>query len=119
YQLFCERICGGMIHHAPHSTGAAPSPGERAWFDWVYGELFTPTPTCGRIWEGFYRHPLAHTRIEMLERLSADQLRGELFNANSAAKFADMADVINHLIDRAKEQITGARTHRLGRSGRS
>lgn len=112
YQTFCEKFCGGMIHHAPHTGGTAPGPGERAWFDWVYGELFMPTPACGGIWGAFYRNPLPQERIDRLERLSAEELRNELFNANSAARYADFAALIDHLIQRAKEQIAGARTHR-------
>ncbi|MGO4375152.1 hypothetical protein AB4Z21_31240 [Paenibacillus sp. MCAF20] len=50
YEQFCAKFSGDLIHHAPHAAGVQPEPGERAWFDWVYGELFERTPASGRVW---------------------------------------------------------------------
>jgi hypothetical protein len=111
YQQFCEQLCGVTIHHAPHGGNAEPDRGERAWFDWVYSELFLPVSASGRVWGSFYRTPLPNELIEELEITSQDRLRESRFNAAAAARFPDIADVVNALIDRAKMQIAEARDH--------
>ncbi|MBP1157561.1 MULTISPECIES: hypothetical protein [unclassified Paenibacillus] len=112
YQTFCERFCGSMIHHAPHAEeGRSPNPGERAWFDWIYGELFLQTPECGRTWGAFYRNPLPQSLLERLEKSSAEELRQELFHMNAASRFPDLHTVFDQLIDKAKSQIAEAKSH--------
>ncbi|MFF2481278.1 hypothetical protein [Paenibacillus sp. NPDC058071] len=106
YEQSCIRFCGDQIHHAPHGQDESPEPGERAWFDWVYGELFVQTPASGRIWGAFYRTRMDGARLERLTTGDADQLRTDLFNRKAAEQFADLRDVADYLIGRAKSQLS-------------
>ncbi|CAM4152996.1 hypothetical protein L1N85_08160 [Paenibacillus alkaliterrae] len=109
YEQLCIRYCGEMIHHAPHAPGVQPPPDERAWFDWVYGELFTAAPASGRVWGAFYRTRLSETKLaELAERNGAD-LREHWFNVKAAAKHSDLSVTAEYLIDRAKSQLAAAR----------
>ena len=54
YEQFGKALCGGIIHHAPHTADEKPETGERAWFDWVYGEVvFEAAPASGQLWGSF------------------------------------------------------------------
>ncbi|BBH23842.1 hypothetical protein Back11_51870 [Paenibacillus baekrokdamisoli] len=109
YEQFCKQLCGGLIHHAPHAADAKPDPGERAWFDWVYGELFESTPVSGQLWGSFYRVPLQEERIRDLDGLSREQLKDQLFNHKAAELFPDIHAAAAYLIDRGKRLATEAR----------
>ncbi|SDX26348.1 hypothetical protein [Paenibacillus sp. CF384] len=110
YEQFCKQFCGGTIHHAPHGADAKPAPGERAWFDWIYGELFLPVPVSGQLWGAFYRTPLPHELMDELETSDTNDLRSKRFNEKAATQFNDLSATIDYLIDRggklasAKEQ---------------
>lgn len=109
YEQFCSKFCGETIHHAPHAAGVQPEPGERAWFDWVYGELFEQTPVSGRVWGTFYRTPLPKEKLYEIESWSERQLMGEWFNGKTPLKHGDISDVIEHLISRLKQQVGAAK----------
>ncbi|HTG70394.1 MAG TPA: hypothetical protein VL921_14145 [Candidatus Udaeobacter sp.] len=109
YEQFCSRFCGEMIHHAPHAPGASPHPGERALFDWVYGELFGQAPASGRIWGAFYRTRMPEQKLEELAEWSEDKLREQWFNVKAATRYADLHASASYLIDRAKSQLSAAR----------
>ncbi|WP_419875630.1 hypothetical protein [Candidatus Pristimantibacillus sp. PTI5] len=106
YEQFCTSFCGEMIHHAPHEPGALPQPGERALFDWVYGELFTQTPASGRIWGAFYRTRMSEQRLEELREFNKETLRAQWFNRKAAARFADLNETVDYLIERAGSQLS-------------
>ncbi|MBD2868334.1 glycine-rich domain-containing protein [Paenibacillus arenilitoris] len=108
YEQFCTRFCGEMIHHAPHAPGAQPHPDERAWFDWVYAELFAQAPASGRLWGAFFRTRLSPQKLEELESLGREALRSQWFNVKAAAKYSDLSDTADYLIDRAKKQLAAA-----------
>jgi len=108
YEKFGDRFVGYTIHHSPH-TEPRPMPNERAWFDWVYAQLFTGTPYGARLWGGFFRSPLAPDRLETLARSSRDELVGTLFNARTAATLPEVSATIDALIERARRQLDDAR----------
>ncbi|QYR22048.1 hypothetical protein KZ483_03190 [Paenibacillus sp. sptzw28] len=110
YEEFCRQLCGGFIHHAPHAAGVKPDSGERAWFDWVYGELFARTPDSDRTWGAFYRTPMPGLRMEELERMEREELRRLYFNGKAAEAFTDLNDTIDYLINRGKMLALGARS---------
>ncbi|MBW7460703.1 hypothetical protein K0U00_42225, partial [Paenibacillus sepulcri] len=110
YEQFCIQLSGGFIHHAPHGDGAGPEQGERAWFDWIYGELFVQTPVSSQLWGTFYRTPLSPQRMEALEQLSVDELRGHYFNVKAAEKFPDLSAAVDYLIQRGQELAADARS---------
>jgi uncharacterized membrane protein YgcG len=109
YEQFCTRFCGEMIHHAPHAPGVQPLPDERAWFDWVYGEMFSQAPASGRLWGAFFRTRMSEQKLQELTDWSESQLRDQWFNIKAAASYADLNDTIDYLINRAKSQLIEAR----------
>ncbi|GGF91941.1 hypothetical protein [Paenibacillus abyssi] len=117
YKQFCERFCGSMIHHAPHAAqplqAAQPEKDkdERAWFDWVYSELFEPVPASSSIWGSFYRYPLSKTMLEKLGRADKREIQAERFNMAAASAFPDMAAAVEYLIERAQSQVIAAQAH--------
>ncbi|GGG85083.1 hypothetical protein [Paenibacillus radicis (ex Gao et al. 2016)] len=108
YEEFCSKLCGMMIHHAPHGPSDAPEQDERAWFDWVYGELFTQAPASGRLWGNFYRTKMPESRLKPLAELEAAELREKWFNAKAISHYADLGETADYLIHRAKSQLQGA-----------
>lgn len=108
YEQFCSRFSGELIHHAPHAAGVQPEPGERAWFDWVYGELFERTPVSGRVWGTFYRTPLPKTKLAEIESWSEQRMKDEWFNGKASLKHADLSETIGHLVTRLKGQVGAA-----------
>lgn len=110
YQHFCDELIGTTIHHAPHSN-VQPMPGERAWFDWVYSQLFEPTPFSGYIWNAFFRNPLPKPLLEQFHRESKEQLINHLFNRDAASKYPEIMETIERLIDSTKEHVQRAYDH--------
>ncbi|WP_308636729.1 glycine-rich domain-containing protein [Paenibacillus silvisoli] len=106
YEQFCKQFCGNTIHHAPHTTEAKPNPGERAWFDWIYGELFIPVPVSGQLWGAFYRTPMPQELMRELEFGDSGELRKTRFNERAAAQFGDLAATVDFLIERGKRLST-------------
>ncbi|MFC5647766.1 hypothetical protein ACFPYJ_01280 [Paenibacillus solisilvae] len=109
YEQFCQELCGRLIHHAPHTSDARPEPGERAWFDWIYGELFEAAPASGQLWGSFYKVPLSPDRIRELEGLDADALKHKFFNKAAADLFPDINNTVLYLIERGKALASRAR----------
>ncbi|HEY2491759.1 MAG TPA: hypothetical protein VGI33_02365 [Paenibacillus sp.] len=109
YQEFGETFIGSSIHHSPHSsTTSLPNPGERAWFEWIYSQLFTVSPYTGAIWRTFFRHPLDTTRIEELRLMSEESLVTSLFNQRTVEQYPEIRNTVYLLIAKAKRQISGA-----------
>lgn len=105
YEQFCSSFCGEMIHHAPHAPGVQSEQGERAWFDWAYGELFTQAPASGRIWGAFYRTKMPQHRLTALANWNEAEIREQWFNAKTTARYADLSNTADYLIDRAQSQL--------------
>ncbi|CAM4277825.1 glycine-rich domain-containing protein [Paenibacillus tarimensis] len=109
YQLFCERFCGAMIHHAPHGKAGQPRPDERALFEWVYSELFGPPAQRPDIWGPFYRVPMSPELLAELVNKSECALKERRFNMRAAERFGDLEASVNRLIKSAREQINEAK----------
>ncbi|TFE26317.1 hypothetical protein [Cohnella luojiensis] len=109
YETFGKRFMGAHIHHEPHSGEAPkPNPGERAWFDWVYGHLFVATPYSGAIWGSFFRYPLNESQIDDFRELDERTLVSRFFNEKNAERFPEIQETITLLIAKAKAQIARA-----------
>ncbi|WP_144023614.1 hypothetical protein MHI37_29265 [Paenibacillus sp. FSL H8-0548] len=104
YEQFCLSFCGEMIHHAPHAPGSHPEEGERALFDWLYGELFKQTPASGRIWGAFYRTRMSAQKLSELAEFSGETLRLQWFNTKTSAHYTDLNATVEYLITRSKSQ---------------
>ena len=111
YQELCERFCGRMIHHAPHSSaveaaGKPQEPGaERAWFDWVYGELFGPDNPGARLWGAMYRTPMSPELLGLLGQDDEEPARKELFNGGLGDQPPELEQAREGLLRRAREQL--------------
>lgn len=108
YEQFCNGFCGHLIHHAPHTGDTRPDPGERAWFDWLYGELFLPVSGSADLWGSFYRTPMPQAIMRELASQDAEELRERRFNVRSAATSPDLAGTIEYLIARGR-RLAGSR----------
>ncbi|WP_052350773.1 hypothetical protein [Paenibacillus gorillae] len=108
YEGFCVKLCGQMIHHAPHEPSDVPEQSERAWFDWVYGELFTQAPASGRLWGNFYRTKMPQSRLQPLADLEAAELRENWFNVKALSQYKDLDETADYLIYRAKSELRKA-----------
>lgn len=110
YESFCQQFCGAYIHHAPHGQDDnKPEAGSRAWFDWVYAELFELSPASGRLWGSFFREPLSPGRLSMLGRMSEEDIRNEWFRSDTTARYDDLNNTAGRLIAAAKRQIEEVR----------
>ncbi len=109
YEQFCTAFCGEMIHHAPHAPDAKPVEGERALFDWLYGELFQQAPVSGRIWGAFYRTSMSPQKLSELAEFSDETLRIQWFNSKALTRYADLSATVDHLIYRLKSQLDEAK----------
>ncbi|WP_127585882.1 glycine-rich domain-containing protein [Paenibacillus koleovorans] len=118
YQQFCEQFIGYPIHHTPHNEPAAMLE-ERAWFDWVYAQLFEPWPYSSRIWNGFFRGPMGKEKLGDLELLSSEALQARLFNSKAAELHQDVRTTIQMLIMNAKKQIEQAYRNKQKLEGHS
>jgi uncharacterized membrane protein YgcG len=116
YGQFCQKISGGFIHHAPHTADSKPQPGERAWFDWVYGELFPIERGSVMLWGSFYTVPLPRHRIDQFQTAEDSELRHKLFNMQAIRTHKDIADIADHLIRRGR-MLSGAASGALRSRG--
>ncbi|WJH34578.1 hypothetical protein N6H14_33225 [Paenibacillus sp. CC-CFT747] len=104
YQSFGEAFTGSPIHHSPH-TDNEPMPGERAWFDWVYTQLFVLTPYSGQIWNDFYRRPLDRARLKRISEGTPEELKDLLFNGRHVDRFGEIARTADLLVEKARIQL--------------
>ncbi|WP_426447950.1 hypothetical protein ACP26L_26755 [Paenibacillus sp. S-38] len=105
YNAFGEGFIGSVIHHAPH-TGGGPDPGGRAWFDWVYANLFVHTPYSDRLWGPFFRHPLTPALLTELKASGEGTLSERLFNPVTASRYPEIREAAALLAARAREQAS-------------
>ena len=110
YEQFCTGFSGELIHHAPHGEGNLPSGDERAWFDWLYGELFAVSPVSGKVWGPFFRKPLSPQRLEELEENSSAELLAQWFNTGTMERYADLRETADYLIGRLQSQLLASRS---------
>lgn len=116
YQQFSERFLGRMLHHSPNPTEAVPIPGERAWFDLVYVELFGWTPHSALLWGAFFRNPLPRQELEHYQHPmnSSDSLRADgRFNAWAYEHSSDAQRAIDGILKKLQNRIHTANTRPL------
>ncbi len=105
YEQFCHQFCGDMIHHAPHGEGSRPAEGERAWFDWLYGELFPFTPASVKVWGAFYRTALPKHRLQELEESHRAELLASWFHSARLERYSDLRETADYLLGRMQSQM--------------
>lgn len=114
YQAFSEKYIGRMLHHTPNPAASVPIPGERAWFDFVYVELFGWSPYSERLWGRFFRHPLPREELEAYRNASAPPAQGGRFNAwtydrlpEAREAIQSVKEALQYRMERAEEEQAG------------
>jgi hypothetical protein len=115
YESLCKQFCGAYIHHAPHGQeDNKPEAGSRAWFDWLYAELFELSPVSGKVWGSFFREPLSQSRLSQLESMSEEHIRSEWFRSDTVSRYEDLDRTAAQLASSVKRQIESARKSSQG-----
>ncbi|MDN3018318.1 hypothetical protein PH210_19245 [Paenibacillus sp. BSR1-1] len=102
YQSFSEKFMGKMLHHTPN-TSPEPAPQERAFFDWVFSQLFQITEYSWKSWGSFFKHPMDTGILKDFRQSSNLWLQEKYFNRNE-----DNKDLVDYLIAQMKEQLNEA-----------
>lgn len=102
YEQFSKRFLGEMLHHIPNVT-KEPAPQERAFFDWIFSQLFEITQFSWLAWGRFFQHPLSRQLIEDFKTESTDTLREKYFQNRLGNE-----QVIEYFIEQMQESITNS-----------
>lgn len=105
YADFCAEFMGSTVHHEPAIT-RRETPGARAWFDWVYCQLFEFTPYSAAIWGDFFAYPLSSNVQKLIAQGDRSELVNELFHARRMQENPEASQVINYLIDQLQRSAT-------------
>ncbi|MFP5112560.1 hypothetical protein ACSU64_09290 [Bacillaceae bacterium C204] len=103
YQTFSERFVGKMLHHTPN-TSPTPAPQERAFFDWVFSQLFTITEFTWKSWGSFFKYPLDKKVLQEFEEVSNEWLINRYFKVNE-----DNKGTVEYLVRQMKQQVSDAK----------
>lgn len=110
YDRWSERYMESKIHHQPAMQKVA-TPQLRAWFDWVYSQLFPPTPYTTHFWGAFFRKPMDLQQLKRIVEEDEKLLSGVLFRADTMQAIPEVRQVITYLKQQAGEQIASAATY--------
>ena len=102
YHRFSEEFLGEMLHHIPN-TNPEPAPQDRAFFDWVFAQLFQITEFSWKAWGSFFQHPLSNESLKEFKENSKEELIKKYFRQND-----DNNQLVENLVERMKKQITEA-----------
>jgi hypothetical protein len=102
YQTFSERYVGKMLHHTPN-TSPVPAPQERAFFDWVFSQLFAINEFSWRSWGSFFKYPVDQRVLKEFKEESNEWLINRYFKVNE-----DNKGTIEYLVRQMKQQVNDA-----------
>nr|WP_263324538.1 hypothetical protein [Neobacillus sp. Marseille-Q6967] len=102
YQTFSKRYLGKMIHHTPN-TSQRPEPQERAFFDWVFSQLFTITEFSWKTWGSFFRHPLDTVILNDFREQPKAWLMEKYFKVTE-----ENFEIVEYLVIQMKQQLLEA-----------
>ncbi|WP_226002887.1 hypothetical protein [Paenibacillus sp. BJ-4] len=110
YQQFSEAFFGRMLHHAPHSGGSQPIPGERAWFDWLYVECFGWNRYSASLWGTFFNHPLPSDELSHYYKMTASaQPAGDRWNIRADTSISQQAQqAVHKIVELLRERVNTA-----------
>ncbi|MBD8498193.1 hypothetical protein [Paenibacillus arenosi] len=107
YDQWSTRYMGEKIHHEPAVT-VSPTPHLRAWFDWVYSQLFTPTEYTEQLWGKFFRYPLDPVFQQEFVHSEWEELERRLFRSSCWRKVPEAREAATYLIQQARLQMQQA-----------
>lgn len=99
YEGFSDRFLGKMLHHTPNLE-PEPAPQERAFFDWVFAQLFEITEYTWEAWGDFFHYPMDRQVLQKMSLLSDDELKQQLFNVTE-----ENQELVNYLITQLRAQL--------------
>ncbi|MFC4803314.1 hypothetical protein ACFPA1_28730 [Neobacillus sp. GCM10023253] len=102
YQAFSEKFLGKMLHHTPN-TNPEPAPQERAFFDWIFSQLFEITQFSWKTWGNFFKYPMESAILKEFKESSTEALIEKYFQRSEENK-----DVLEFLVNRLKKQLSEA-----------
>jgi hypothetical protein len=102
YEAFSEKYIGSMLHHTPNLE-PEPAPQERAFFDWVFAQMFEITEYTWKSWGAFFQYPLEQSVLKNAKELSHDQLKYRYFKVNEENEI-----LVDYLVCKLKQQIEEA-----------
>ncbi|MGX5609497.1 hypothetical protein ACWKTZ_24305 [Bacillus cereus] len=102
YERFGQEFLGDMIHHEPNVGQSIRNPeSERAWFEYIYSELFEVGEYTRLIYGNFFQYPIDKEILKKIDTLSEDELLHTYFNANTY----EATNVSVKLITKLKKRI--------------
>ncbi|MEH7352590.1 hypothetical protein V7150_03325 [Neobacillus drentensis] len=99
YQAFSKKFLGEMLHHTPN-TNPEPAPQERAFFDWVFSQLFQITQYSWKSWGSFFKSPVDHQVLKEFKGDRKEFLIEKYFMVNEDNKVT-----IEYLVAQMKQQL--------------
>ncbi|AGX04369.1 hypothetical protein B14911_28015 [Bacillus sp. NRRL B-14911] len=102
YEDFSKKFYNSFLHHTPNME-IVPIPGERAFFDWVYLQVFSPARNSRLIWGEFLRTPIEQGILHDFRTKSEGELLAKYFRDGEAAR-----EIQLYLIRQLKNDIREA-----------
>lgn len=99
YENFSNAFLGSYLHHTPN-LNVQPIPDERAFFDWVYVQLFETTKNSHLLWGRFFREPLNQTLLTEFKNRTEAEILDKYFSRNE-----DGNTIGIYIIRKLKQQI--------------
>jgi hypothetical protein len=99
YEAFTDKYLGKMLHHTPNLE-PEPAPQQRAFFDWVFAQLFEITEYTWQTWGDFFHYPLDQQLLQKIGSLSDDELKQQFFKVTD-----DNQELVNYLIKQLRSQL--------------
>ena len=105
YADFCAEFMGSTVHHEPAVT-RRENPGARAWFDWVYCQLFEFTPYSSAIWGEFFSYPISGELQTLIAQGDRTELVNQFFHTRRLQEDPEAAQVISYLIEKLQRSAS-------------
>lgn len=102
YERFSDKFFGEMLHHIPN-TKPEPAPQERAYFDWIFSQLFEVTEFSWKVWGSFFNHPFASEMLKEFEESTQEKLIDIYFRKSDENK-----ELSEYLVNKMKNQLKDA-----------
>ncbi|MGV2939069.1 hypothetical protein AB5I83_05715 [Mesobacillus sp. LC4] len=102
YEGFSNQFLGKMLHHTPNLE-PEPAPQARAFFDWVFAQLFEITEYSWQAWGDFFHYPLEREVLQKMSSISDHELKQQLFNVTE-----ENQELVNYLITQLRAQLREA-----------
>jgi hypothetical protein len=111
YEDFCRRFSGQLVDHS-ENIEKNPHPEERAWFEWVYTQLFTHLPYTKVMYGEFFKRPLSQVVIKDFEKKSQMELKKKYFRITRSE---EIENVLNALVQKTQQNVHHTKLFKPGK----